>query len=198
MNILKDFYFEKITGADTAILPTRATKESAGYDFYSWQDIIVPSYSNMMNRIDAQEYIDRVKASPDMSMPQHPGINIPPTFTWDGIESLTKRALAKTTLIPTGIKCHLPSGYFLHLSLRSSSPNKHWLVIANAPGIVDCDYYNNSDNEGHIYFQVINMSPFDIKIPAGTKFGQGIVLPYYITENDSVDTVRAGGFGSTT
>ncbi len=194
MNILKDFFFEKISGADDAIIPTRATKESAGYDFYSLQDTIIPSYANMLSRMTTQDYIDRVRLETNNTIPE---LKINPAFTWDEMESLTKRALAKTTLIPTGIKCHLPSGYFLHLSLRSSSPNKHWLVIANAPGIVDCDYYNNPDNEGHIYFQVINLSPFDITIPARTKFGQGIVLPYCITENDDASNARTGGFGST-
>ena len=118
-------------------------------------------------------------------------------LVWENVETLVKSRGVKTTLIPTGIKCHLPEGYYLQLSLRSSTPNKHWLILANPPGIVDADYYNNPDNEGHIYFQVINLLPFDIILPAGTKFGQGIVLPYCITENDNSNSIREGGFGST-
>jgi len=180
MNILKDFYFEKIKGYDNAIIPTRGTKDSAGYDFYSSSEIIIPSYHNIK------------KEQKDHRLPFGST-----RISWDEMEQLTKETRTKTTLIPTGIKCHLPEGYYLHLSLRSSTPNKHWLVIANAPGIVDADYYGNPDNDGHIYFQVINLSPFDIFMPAGTKFGQGIVLPYCVTENDNVITERVGGFGST-
>ena len=177
MSVLKDFYFEKISNCPDAIIPTRGTKDSAGYDFYSSEPIVIPSYKKIMDHL----YYDGISN----------------TMYWDEVEDTVKRARAKTTLIPTGIKCHLPQGYYLHLSLRSSTPHKHWLIIANAPGIVDADYYNNQDNEGHIYFQVINLLPCDVYMPAGTKFGQGIVLPYYITENDATDAVREGGFGST-
>ena len=177
MNYLNNFYFEKVSGCENAIIPTRGTRDSAGYDFYSLKETIIPPYHDLCHK----QFIT------------HPSQHI----EWDEMERLTKETGTKTTLIPTGIKCHLPEGYYLHLSLRSSTPNKHWLVIANAPGIVDADYYNNADNEGHIYFQVINMSPFEIIMPAGTKFGQGIVLPYYITLSDTADAIRAGGFGST-
>ena len=174
MNILKDFYFEKISDCPTAIRPTRGTKDSAGYDFYSSKDVLIPSYNHMMEKISTDG-----------------------PLVWENVETLVKSRGVKTTLIPTGIKCHLPEGYYLQLSLRSSTPNKHWLILANPPGIVDADYYNNPDNEGHIYFQVINLLPFDIILPAGTKFGQGIVLPYCITENDNSNSIREGGFGST-
>jgi dUTP pyrophosphatase len=66
--------------------------------------------------------------------------------------ALTKAAKAKPTLIPTGIKCHLDADQFLQLSIRSSSPLKYWITLANGVGIIDADYYNNPDNEGHIYF----------------------------------------------
>lgn len=60
------------------------------------------------------------------------------------------------------------------------------------------DYYNNPDNEGHIYFQLINFSPFPILIKKGDCFGQGILLPYNTCANeDKVTATREGGFGST-
>jgi dUTP pyrophosphatase len=40
----------------------------------------------------------------------------------------------------------------LQLALRSSTPKKKGLMLANGIGIIDADYYNNSDNEGHIMF----------------------------------------------
>ena len=63
--------------------------------------------------------------------------------------------------------------------------------------IIDADYYNNPDNEGAIYFQLINLSPFDIQLKKGDIIGQGVILPYLITENDKAEGTRIGGFGST-
>lgn len=63
--------------------------------------------------------------------------------------------------------------------------------------IIDADYYNNPDNEGHIFFQLINLSPYDILLHKGDKIGQGIILPYYTVENDAAAGERVGGFGST-
>ena len=82
--------------------------------------------------------------------------------------------------------------------MRSSSPLKYWLVLANSKGVIDADYYNNVDNEGEIFLQVINFSPFPIVIKKGEAIGQGIIVPYLTTENDIASGERVGGFGSTT
>lgn len=63
--------------------------------------------------------------------------------------------------------------------------------------IIDSDYYNNPDNEGHIFLQFINFSPFDIKIKRGDIIGQAIIKSYYTTEDDKAENERLGGFGST-
>lgn len=64
--------------------------------------------------------------------------------------------------------------------------------------IIDQDYYNNPSNEGEIFFQLINLLPFPIKIKKGDKIGQGVILHYEITDNDIPDSIqRVGGFGST-
>ena len=57
-------------------------------------------------------------------------------------------------LIPTGIKCQIDEGYYLQLALRSSTPMKKHLMLANGIGIIDSDYYNNPDNEGHIFIKI--------------------------------------------
>jgi dUTP pyrophosphatase len=95
------------------------------------------------------------------------------------------------------MKCYLNSKYYLELSVRSSTPLKYWLILANGVGIIDADYYNNPDNEGHIYFQIINLLPFSIKIRKGDKIGQGIFIPYQKTDKDNTCSERVGGFGST-
>ena len=64
-------------------------------------------------------------------------------------------------------------------------------------GIIDGDYYNNPDNEGHIFFQMINFSPVPIILKKGDCIGQGIIKPYLKTEDDNTIDLREGGFGST-
>ena len=112
--------------------------------------------------------------------------------------NVTKDFRLRPTLVPTGIKCEMPEGFYLELSVRSSCPLKHWLILANGVGIIDADYYNNPDNEGHIYFQMINLSPFDIVLRKGDVIGQGILKKYFITDDDAAQGERLGGFGSTT
>lgn len=63
--------------------------------------------------------------------------------------------------------------------------------------IIDADYYNNVDNEGEIFFQLINLSPFPIKIQKGEAVGQGIIKHYLTTEDDNASGARVGGLGST-
>ena len=63
--------------------------------------------------------------------------------------------------------------------------------------IIDADYYNNKDNEGEIFFQIINLSPYAIQIKKGDKIGQGIFLSYYKTDDDAAEGQRKGGLGST-
>ena len=59
------------------------------------------------------------------------------------------------------------------------------------------DYVDNKDNEGHIFFQVINLSPFEIKINKGDIIGQGMFLTYGVTDDDNPGGKRVSGFGST-
>ena len=109
----------------------------------------------------------------------------------------TKEFNYKPTLVSTGMKCKLDPGTFLQLSVRSSSPLKYWLMLANGVGIIDADYYNNPDNEGEIFLQIYNLSPFNIQIKKGDAIGQGIILPYTVVEDDVAMGERLGGFGST-
>jgi dUTP pyrophosphatase len=71
------------------------------------------------------------------------------------------------------------------------------LLVANSPGIIDADYYNNPDNEGEIFIQLINLSPFDILIKKGDRIAQGIIQKYIRTADDSTTLKRTSGHGST-
>lgn len=64
--------------------------------------------------------------------------------------------------------------------------------------IIDRDYYSNPDNDGAMYFQVINLGPRPIHLHKGDIIGQGIICSYGITEDDNALGDRMGGFGSTT
>ena len=86
---------------------------------------------------------------------------------------------------------------YLELSVRSSCPLKYWLILANGVGIIDADYYGNESNDGEIFFQMINLFPYDIVVKKGDIIGQGIIKPYFTVENDTACGTRIGGFGST-
>ena len=159
-------------------LPIRKTAQSAGYDFVVAEDIIIPPYVTQHNNMLLKNRID-----------------VP--LTLDEAAAAVKAANAKITLVSTGMKCQLEEGTYLELSVRSSCPLKHWLILGNSVGIIDADYYNNPDNEGEIFFQIINLAPFPIQLKRGDAIGQGIIKPYLTTENDNAAGERTGGFGST-
>lgn len=170
--------FEKVSKYPDAVIPTRSTVNSAGYDFTVAEDIVIPSYSNQMSEMVRWGRTGH-------------------TYTLTEMANFTKELKIKPTLVPTGIKCSLGRDTYLELSVRSSTPLKHWIILANGVGIIDADYYNNPDNEGQIYFQLINLSPFDIEIAKGDIIGQGVIRNYLITDDDKAEGVRIGGFGST-
>ena len=196
--------FEKVSRfADVDIaMPIRKTEGSAGFDFVVAEDIIVPAYTDLMYALSNYEYFDLYNYYPEGSADfsealQHLALKHDQGLTLDEMTALTKKAKTKPTLVSTGMKCKLDPGTYLELSVRSSCPLKYWLVLANSVGIIDADYYNNPDNEGEIFFQMINLSPFAIKLQKGDAIGQGIIKPYLVTEDDAAAGSRIGGFGST-
>lgn len=102
----------------------------------------------------------------------------------------------KITLVPTGIKSYMLSNEVLQLYIRSSLSLKG-VVLVNGSGIIDADYYNNQNNEGHIMFPLMNISDAPIAISPGDRIGQGIFHGYFITDDDVADGIRVGGLGST-
>lgn len=103
----------------------------------------------------------------------------------------------KPTLVKTGLKCFMESDEYLMLTNRSSNPVKRGLVLANSIGIIDADYYNNPDNDGHLLFAFYNYFNEDLLIKKGDTIGQAIFMKYLIVDNDSSKGERIGGFGST-
>ena len=98
--------------------------------------------------------------------------------------------------IPTGYKVKLMDDEFLMIVVRSSMGFKYNVRMCNQVGIIDSDYYNNVDNEGHIWVSLQGEGKEDYVIKKGTAYAQGIFMKY-LTCGEEVDNVRIGGIGST-
>lgn len=99
---------------------------------------------------------------------------------------------------PTGIKCALNEDDVLFIIIRSSLGFKHNLRLVNQVGVIDADYYNNPDNEGHIFIKLQNEGDKEITINALDRIAQGIIMKYEcVDEEEEITETRKGGFGST-
>lgn len=133
---------------DSIKIPKRATKKSAGYDFFAPKSFIL-----------------------------EPG---------------------ETIKFPSGIRVLLDDDKVLMCYPRSGLGFKYRLQLDNTTGVIDADY-SDSDNEGHIFFKITNDSRDNktVMISQGEAFAQGIIMQYFMTEDDDVTATRNGGFGST-
>ena len=103
----------------------------------------------------------------------------------------------QTKLIPTGIKCRLNYDEYIQLHLRSSVGINNDVMLANGTGIIDADYYNNDDNEGHIMIPIRNLGDTPFEYNKNDRLAQLFIMPYRITAKDRTTKKRTGGFGST-
>jgi dUTP pyrophosphatase len=101
------------------------------------------------------------------------------------------------TLVRTGLVIEVPTGYFLAIFARSSTPLKRGLIVANGVGVIDPDYSGPNDE---IMIQLLNFTDAPVTIQRGDRLAQGILLPApRITWNEvpRAREVTRGGFGST-
>ena len=105
----------------------------------------------------------------------------------------------KLQLVPTGVKAYMQDNEYLGMHIRSSMAVKRHLMLVNNVGIIDADYYNNADNEGHIMLALLNTGDEALALPKGECVAQGIFYNYLVADGDadSEKAVRGGGFGST-
>lgn len=129
-------YFEKVNKfADVDIqMPVRKTSASAGYDMVAAEDIIIPPYDELMSILYVNQVCGEGKATIPTNLKELSD-NMEKIFTLDEMAALTKQTKAKPTLVSTGMKCKLDPNTYLELSVRSSSPLKYWLIMANSVGI---------------------------------------------------------------
>ena len=128
-------------------LPKRGSKNSAGYDFFSPINEIIPAHG--------------------------------------------------TAKIPTGIKVYMQPDEVLMIYPRSSIGFKTNIRLSNTTGVIDSDYYNNPDNEGHMWIKFYNPTDEEYHIYIGDKIAQGIFTKFLVTDDDNADQERTGGLGST-
>ena len=72
----------------------------------------------------------------------------------------------KPTLIPTGLKAYCADDEWYICASRSSGPKKG-LLMPHGLGVIDSDYYENENNDGHFFFQYYNTTDKDIIIKKG-------------------------------
>lgn len=149
-------------------LPIRKTKNSVGYDLEAAEDTVIPSiWKTVFANI--KKFLS--------------GDNDYETF--------------KPTLVKTGIKSYFGEDEVLILANRSSNPGKKGLLLANSIGVIECDYYGNPDNDGHLMYAYYNLFPVDTVIKKHDVIGQAFFQNFLIADDDKATGERLGGFGST-
>ncbi len=115
-------------------------------------------------------------------------------------------AVLQETLIPakqivwgkTGVKAYMQQDEVLFMYPRSSLARKRGLTLSNNVGVIDCDYYGNPDNDGHIMISLYNFTDQDVVLPKGERVAQGIFQKYLtVSDEKTITSSREGGFGST-
>ena len=94
--------------------------------------------------------------------------------------------------IPTGVRVQMNSDDVLFLIDRSSMGFKYNVRMCNQVGVIDADYYNNKDNEGHIWLKIQNEGDKSVVFHKGEAIVQGIFLKYLTTNNDETLKLERG------
>ena len=100
------------------------------------------------------------------------------------------------TLIPTGLRLEIPTGYEGQVRPRSGLALKRGLTVLNAPGTIDADY------RGDVGVILTNLSGEAQRVEPGDRIAQLLFAAVIRGELVEVETVAdsergSGGFGST-
>ena len=99
--------------------------------------------------------------------------------------------------LATGLKACMEDDEVMLIFIRSSLGIKKGINLSNSCGVIDADYYNNPDNDGHFILNVINTSNEVQCIPARSRVAQAIFVKYLTVDDDKATGERVGGIGST-
>ena len=86
--------------------------------------------------------------------------------------------------IPTGLKSRFQPDEMLLLIVRSGTGFKYNIRLCNQVGVIDADYYNNPDNEGHLWIKIQNEDTVKHSFKKGDALVQGIFVKYLTTDSD--------------
>ena len=135
---------------------------------------------------------------------QHEGLNLPKRSTLSSAGYDLEAAVSAVippknfTVIPTGLKAYMEPDEVLLIYSRSSLFEKKRLILTNSVGVIDHDYYDNPDNEGHIRIMLYNLGDLPAVISKGERLVQAVFTKFLIADNDrKTGKIRTGGFGST-
>ena len=99
--------------------------------------------------------------------------------------------------LETGVKACMEDDEVMLLFIRSSLGIKQGLTLSNSCGVIDADYYNNPDNDGHFILNIINTGNSVQRIPARSRVAQAVFVKYLTVDDDNATGERIGGIGST-
>lgn len=99
-------------------------------------------------------------------------------------------------LIWTDVKAYFQPGEALLINVRSSM-GSHPVIMGNAQGWVECDYYNNPKNDGNLGINLLNLGKEPYAIKKGDRIAQAMFIPFLVSDNGDSEEERVGGFGST-
>lgn len=104
----------------------------------------------------------------------------------------------ETKKMATGVKVNMNSDEMLMIVIRSSLGFKYNTRMCNQIGIVESDYYNNPDNDGHLFVKIQNEGTNDLVIKKGDRICQGIFVKFLTVDNEEeIKNKRTSGIGST-
>jgi dUTP pyrophosphatase len=137
-----------------------------------------------MNRYFEKISFEQFKKDISDNMDLYKSYNIPcretkyaAGYDFNSVESF-KLKPGEIKKIPTGIKANMLDDEFLFLIVRSSMGFKYNVRLCNQIGVIDKDYYNNKDNEGHIWIKLQNEGDKDYVVNKGDLICQGIFIKY--------------------
>ncbi len=97
--------------------------------------------------------------------------------------------------VPTGYKAKFLSDEMLLIIIRSSVGFKYNVRMTNQVGLIDADFYNNPENEGHMFISLQNEGNQVFRVKKGESYVQGIFVKY-LTCGDKVDKIRDSWSGN--
>ena len=136
------------------------------------------------------------RLTPDLPLPH---LASPGSAGFDLVAALEEpRELApgERTLVPTGLRLEIPSGFEGQVRPRSGLALRYGLTVLNSPGTIDSDY------RGEVGVILVNLGSEPISLERGDRIAQLVIARVEAVVFEEVELVSetsrgSGGFGST-